>query len=820
MADEYNLSGLTPVNQGTPVSPSIQQPTSTDDSEGGYNLSGMSVLDPEQAHENSNEEKYGTIPQQILTGIEGVGKGVIGPLAPAIEQGLGLTTGKDIMAREETNPVSHIAGEATGFIGSALTGVGAAPIAEAIGKGALGLTGVKGATVLSKLAASGIKASAEMMALSTSDELSKLVEGDPAQGLGSAAINIGLSGVLGGVGGVALGGVSQLWNKASNVIGVEKLATDYMAETKALENMGNPVESATKELKGRMDEADNMWNTMSETKPEVLQRAMPEMTAENAGKIDTQIQGIADEMTSALKRADQSVKTKSAVPFLYEDFSNFQEAISKPEVTFADKFKALNKLKTDLQGYAKWAATEEGTAKGALGRSLSNIIKPALEDTKVWGAAADVQKVTNEAITEMIKATKDMRGAVTSKLLGEAEIAPEKVQTLINQTNAGKISRKANIVQNYLDATDKYANAIRTVHIENGLEDPLAATLNPTPTLNHALGTELSPGVKLARWINDKGTAALGNAVGKGAAGITGGGIGALIGHPLAGAWMGEKILAPIMSAIARPLAETAVNSLAAKATVDYLGNVAKGQRLLGNSVASLFSKGAEVIAKDLIPDHESRNKLKKAVDTVQNTDSAMDIGGKVGHYLPNHGTAAAQTAATAANYLDSLKPKQVTTSPLDAEPPIDKQAEARYNRALDIAEQPLMVLKHTKDGTLTPHDVRTIRTIYPALHDAIIRKTTDALIDHKTKGLSIPYHQRVSMNLLIGGNPLDGTMTPMAMQSVINSASPKSLDHAQSATGGRQKGGASNATLAQMNKVASLYKTPLEARQVQKRTT
>lgn len=768
----------------------------------------------------SQDEYFGTPGQQLAAGVEGLGKGVLGPIAPFVERSFGVP-GSDILAREHANPITHAAGELTGFAGSTLipglSEYGLAAGVGKIGEAAQAAAGLGEAAGFSKIAATGIKAGAELTALGASTELSKMVEGDPDQTLGSAAINIGLSGVIGGVGGAALGSISPLWDKTKNILGVDKLATDFMAETKAIQDAGDPLSTATNELKGRIAEADNIWKTMSDTKPEVLQKAMPAPTAGNIAKVDAQIQSIYDTANSALKKADQSIKTKSAVPFLYEDLSNFQDAVTAPNASLAEKFTALNKLKTDYAGYAKWSATEEGSAKAALGRTLSNVIRPALEDTSVWGAAGDVQKVTNEAISNMIDATKDFKPQVTSKLLGENDVAPEKVQTFLNQTNAGKASRKANVISNYLDATQKYADAINQVHLDNGLEAPITSKLNPTPVLNHALGTELTPGVALARWANKRGAAALGTAVGEAGASTIGGGLGALVGHPLLGAWAGEKVLGPIFSALAKPLAENAVDTSAAKSAVDYIGNAIKGQKVLSDSVSNVFSKGTEVLTKDLIPDQESRNKLDKSLSYFNEPGNATKVAGSLGHYLPQHATAAAVVASNGANYLNTLKPTQAVTSPLDNPPPIDRAAQAKYNRALDMAQQPLLALQHAKNGTLLPEDVQTLRTIYPALHDAMITKITNALIDHKSQGGTIPYKQKVSLNMLIGGNPIDGTMTPNAMQAIILSSGAQQAG--QQAEKASKPKNATGVALRQINKVNALYQTPQEARTESKRS-
>lgn len=524
-----------------------------------------------------NQKTYGTTGQQVLAGLEGVGQGVIGPIAPAFEVSTGLTTGKDIRGRAQANPVTHAVGEGAGFLGSlAIPGVaevGLAGQVANVGEHAAALL----PEVASKILVGGVKASAEMAALQTSNELTKMVVGDPNQTLGSAAINVGLSGLIGGAGGVAIGGVSNLWNKAKNISGVEKLLNDFQGETAAIQ------------------------------------------------------------------------QAKGAAP---SDF----EAI------------------------------------------------PASSSSK-------------------------------------------------------------------------------------------------------------SLGVKLARWVDENGADALAKAAGKSAAGVVGGGLGALVGHPFIGALAGEKILAPIISSLAKPLAENAIDSIAAKTSVDYLASAFKGQQILDNSVSNFFSKGSQVLAKDLIPDQADRNKLEKSLENAAIPSNAINIGGAIGHYLPQHATGVAESAAQAINYFQRLKPTQPITNPLDKVPPIDKTAQNNYNRQLDIAQQPLMVLQHVKNGGILPQDISTIRTLYPGLHDSMIRKLTNGIIQNKEAAQGLSYAQRQSLSILIGGTPLDSTMTAQAAQAIIGSASPKSQIQAQQTKSG-QSGKASGSTLSQLNKVNSLGQTSLQAHQ------
>lgn len=261
--------------------------------------------------------------------------------------------------------------------------------------------------------------------------------------------------------------------------------------------------------------------------------------------------------------------------------------------------------------------------------------------------------------------------------------------------------------------------------------------------------------------------------------------------------------------------ADKGTNPGAFKSTVDYIRASIKGQTNLSEGINRLFEGAKVVVPPHLIPDQGSRDKLQKAIDYASAPSNAFNPDqNSFGHYLPAHSVAAGQAIGGATSYLNSLKPTQPKNSPLDATPPVSKLSLQRYNRALDIAEQPLIVLKHVKNGSLLSSDVDAMRNIYPAFHDSMIRQITDKLINQSSEpsGLKLSYPQRVSLSLLIGGTPLDSTMTPAAGQAIIR-ANAGSLAASQHGAAQGQQRKTSGAVLSQINKVNKLYETNDQAR-------
>jgi hypothetical protein len=280
-----------------------------------------------------------------------------------------------------------------------------------------------------------------------------------------------------------------------------------------------------------------------------------------------------------------------------------------------------------------------------------------------------------------------------------------------------------------------------------------------------------------------------------------------LSGHPLVGMSAPQKILAN-MDHLHQSVMTQEPSPDAFRNANDYLSSALRGHNALDNKAKELF--GDKEFSDKMEPDSDSRGALKKHLDDVrENPNKMLEVGGMLGHYLPGHAASLGAHAAQAVNYLNSLRPTQAKNGPLDAESPIDKFTEAKYHRALDIAEQPLMAMHYAKEGTLLPQDVNTLMTLYPGLHKSMVNKVGEALIEAKHKGIEIPYKQRRAVSMLIG-QPLDSTMSPQAMQTIImanrGAQAPKSQPQ-------KPPKKASGVELKQINQVNKMDETPIQAR-------
>lgn len=245
----------------------------------------------------------------------------------------------------------------------------------------------------------------------------------------------------------------------------------------------------------------------------------------------------------------------------------------------------------------------------------------------------------------------------------------------------------------------------------------------------------------------------------------------------------------------------------------DFVNHAKKGMKAVKSHTENLLGP-TKSHSMDI--DKSSIQGLKDHLLSIQeNPQQLLDVGGSLGSILPHHGVQLAAKAGTAVDYLNGMKPKQSQPNPLDTLEPADKIAMGHYDRQLTIAQHPMMILDHLKDGTLRADDITTLHTLYPALSKSLSEKAFEQVVQAKQKGIEIPYKQKQGLSLLLG-QPMDSTMTPQSMQAIIASQGPQQMQQKSQPAPKSKK--ASGVEIKQMNKVNGMDFTPLQSRQADKR--
>lgn len=773
---------------------------------------GYSQPNSDQLQGMLDQAKYTSFPEQAKAFAEKAASAGTFGLSTAAEIAAGISP-TDIQKRAQLSlgPVGQFGASALGLGASAL-------LTPEIG--AAGLLGKAGEAVAGRFGAEGIlgsatKAAVESALFQAGDENSKFISGDPNQSTETALAGIGMSGLIGVGVGAVFGSVSPLW-KAANESKVGQFLSDFKDQISYRANNLEPVKAITDELQNRYDQiisvADSVYGTKG-LKAQDIEKLLPSEITDSMINQSTELQKT---MQNAIQEMEDNPDSYPGrlTKRLQSNLSEYTSKISQADSP-ADLFNATEGLKQDVQGISKWGKrytpADEQYDFIQKSKDLGYQLRTSLEDSDVWGKAAERQQAINSAFSQFGKKNgplENFESKFTTDVNGQTVIDPGKVNTYYNQLGKPNAEIKQDILQNFFDASKKYEDVINQTHENLGIQSPVQPI--GLSASERSLGNVTS-GAKAANFLINKG-------LGRVAGAAVGGAVGAPIGHTEVGALVGSHALGPffdsVLPALVKPFLGKEISAEAAKTATDLGMATVKGESLLNRASKAIFKEGQEVLPSSLLPTDKKRGQLIKQLLQLQSNNSQLlNVGGNTGYYLPDHGSALAGIALRATQYLNGIRPSTAKQGPLDSdiEPSIDQKA--KYARALDIAEQPLMVMKSIKDGNLTSEDIATFHSIYPNLYDRMSQKITNEMISHISKGNSVPYSTRLSLSLFLGQS-LDSTMTPQA----ILAAQPQ-MPQAQPSSG-QTKSPRSKGSMKNINELASIYQTPGQARQIDKQSS
>lgn len=732
-----------------------------------------------------DQDKYSTLPQQVKAGVEGAAQGVLGPLAPLIEtQSMGVDP-KDIRGREEANPWTHGLSNAAGFGASMLTGVGEAALVD---HAAQALTG--GMTA-GKVAQGAAKMAAEMGMLSAGDETTKYLLDAPTSA-GSALANIGLSAALGGATGGALGGLGKLASKGLEA--VPEGLSEFTDRLKYRMTGANPGDALHNEFSNVFDTVKNL-NDEVYGEQGLKSEAISKLAPERNDKMSDQMFKIGDDLTSKFADMDKNTEAfpQRLVNKAKDDFFQWKQVVDNPAATSKDLFDATNSLKQRLGLYSKFErqlgplSPELDFANAA--KELGSTVKAHLEDSKVWGDAANVQKQFNKAFSELKPFHDQVKKAFVSVSGKEEKILPETIESYMKESRSKGKALLKDRVKGFVDAFDKYQNAAQDIVQRAGIENPVPPV--GLGAIRESLEQQ-SPWAKAADHLYEKGMSQASARLAGGAAGAYAGEKSGIPGGGYAGLMLGGAAAGSIVPSILQKLMESKVSATAFNSAIKFSEAVIKGNKTISKAAEGIFKAGSQPSLHYSLPNAAKLDKLDKRIDEVNNNPSQLISNNKdLSHYMPNHAIENMSQAGRAAQYLASIKPKAIQNSPLDAKQEPSPMQMAQYRRQLSIAEQPLQIMQYIKDGSLQPKDVATLNSVSPALKDQMAKMMMNHVQTQMESGDAIPYATRQSLSLFLG-SPLDSTMTPQGIQAAQMTHAPKQPPQPQQSGVSTKKGATS----------------------------
>lgn len=849
---------------------------------------GYRVASPEDTESYANEQKYGSTGQQVLTGVEALGRGLVGPVAPAIEEAMGANP-ENIRGRQKTNEGINTLGEVAGLALPAVASLGASAAAKA-GVGGAGMLargleaaapftqsgllekvgaqgaahlGLEGEGVISKVGSMAVKNAIETTLLAASDEASKAVTQDPNQSIGSVATNIGLSGLLGaGIGG-GVGVISPLWKatvgdkmgellekiqkrangeplaldpevqKAIDVTGLElnpeiraglsqdpELNKQFNVLRESKTKPGLDLKESLKDFRGKVD--DSVLNAVGRTKEDLGElsnfsnyEAGDKLKTHIADQIEKTFEPISQKYDEITAKFDK-VPLKAESDLIADKIAQLAEKEKWTLSPSSDQFRMYNEVMNELpnvktvedlrkyQSLLKSKGATDYATKWPVAKQISNIFDDVLQNTYLAeaGKAGEKTLMDYTLAKQAYKTGKDLIEELNDRLhVGKyggpgtfvnalKDMKPEEILTRLSKTNdvglqgilqkefpeAAQMVKKFNLDRELKKALvhtpEGYSLRTETLFKNLDKATPELRNFMMPPGSQEKLGA-IRTMIKALPEFKTSGTAGhldslLSKVPGSAAAVAS-----LLMGHnPAVGFMIGQsaKWLArdapdAIRMGLLKFLGSAGkVEPEAFKTMVEYFNHAIKGELLVNKAVKAVYKAGAEVLPQTLVPSEKERRKLDKKLMALSEDQSSMaDIGGKMSHYLPNHGVALGQNAMQAVNYLNSIRPKESQPNPLDAKIKPTEQQKSNFENALNIAEQPLLVLDKIKEGTVTPTDLIHLKNLYPSMIPKITQKLMDGMSAHLDKDGIIPYKTKLGLSLFMG-QPLDSTMTPGAI--------------------------------------------------------
>lgn len=281
-----------------------------------------------------------------------------------------------------------------------------------------------------------------------------------------------------------------------------------------------------------------------------------------------------------------------------------------------------------------------------------------------------------------------------------------------------------------------------------------------------------------------------------------------------------EKIIGRPVSGAAKYATAAAMRALSENApeaipgAINYARHIAQGSKNISDGIDGLFGGLGSVTAN--LADPDMRDKLKDIIagggvnTQMQNQINADKMrppaafaeGGEVvqkdpnvsqepDHFaraFPEQSMLLSAARGRISGYLNSVRPQKDLPKLAFDHHFDDPEAERKYDRAIDIANKPLSVLEHMKNGTLLPEHVGHLTSMYPEVKSHLDKKLTERIMKAQLAKEKPSYKVRQGMSMFMG-TPLSGEMTPAALQAAQAVFTQKQTPQQSPAPGKNKKG-------------------------------
>lgn len=199
---------------------------------------------------------------------------------------------------------------------------------------------------------------------------------------------------------------------------------------------------------------------------------------------------------------------------------------------------------------------------------------------------------------------------------------------------------------------------------------------------------------------------------------------------------------------------------------------VEKTNKRINEGISSVLGLGGSIAGPALVGGHSFEQKS----DRLKELSDYNTLGAQIQNHiqgtsavLPNISQGIATSIASSVNYLNSVMPKSEKPLPLSPRIKISDAQKQHFNRTFDIVNDPVSILKHIKEGTLTTNDVKALQATHPDLYKDLQNKFIERGVSDRM--VKLPYKTKQALSLFMG-MPLDAGQVPavkIANQSVFN---------------------------------------------------
>lgn len=471
--------------------------------------------------------------------------------------------------------------------------------------------------------------------------------------------------------------------------------------------------------------------------------------------------------TDGLLKAEEGVGYVKAVESVskaaYRTQKIIDAAVESGENVNAKTFIAMDQLKRDMQNLKRNGYRGVNAIADPLDRQLaqktvawldttSADLRKGLENTDVWGKAAQDQKSINEAWTKQIDASSRFNKSLTtevgrdpSNLYAQMKgIDPAKAESYVRGLTDPNKDLTHQAVRDYLKSTQDLAEAISTSY--DLPADKLAEVATLKAAANAFEANVGKAGDALLKVNQYKSIMGAGNETS-----------GLLTAGGFAFGGLGGGLLGAATSAIMNP--GKAISQLAAIERI-----ASKVEEKLGASVSDIFSNKAasKEINSVKALGGEAKTERKTFEDSVArvrefaNNPSAMSarlakIVEPIAQAAPQVATKMVLRATEMTSYLAAQAPAGMLPNPNSLQPhlqpPSYSESEMRsWARSAAAMNDPLSVLQNVKKGTASIEEVEVMKKFYPKIYDNVRAQCMQRVAEMPRE---MPREMRLQMSVL-----------------------------------------------------------------------